>query len=424
LSAAENRPMCTRFVMLLLISGLSGISPLALAQLEPAQEAKPGDDAVALNEEEQHREDDDLPERSSWRYGKKGLEFDPEGPTALWLGFRLQTRLDTFPTSPVAAQDLRLDVDTELELNRARIKGGGTLFFDWLDVYFEYDQQIPALLDLRTTLKFGNGLALRLGQWKSDFNRERIDSSGNMQLVERSLSNYWFAIDRQPGIALSGRLAKGSAADASWWLEYLSGMGRGGGTESDSGLWLARYQWNPQGQPLPFSQGDLVRRQTPLGSIAVAVVDGKTPYTRFAGSGGGQLPGWDYASHDLRQYLFETAVHYRGLSWQQEYHVKKLRDRSTGRARTYRGGYIQVGSFLNEWFNAIPPELEFAGRLSLVDPDEVGGDDMQREFTLGANWFFNGHRNKLTVEYAWLSFDSAAGSADKNRFRLQWEVSL
>ena len=101
-------------------------------------------------------------------------------------------------------------------------------------------------------------------------------------MTERSISNYWFAIDRQPGVALSGRFADGTRADSSWWLEYLSGEGRGGGWHSDSGLWLARYQWNPQGVPLPFSQSDLKRREQLLTSVAVAVIDGRTPYSRFS----------------------------------------------------------------------------------------------------------------------------------------------
>ena len=128
-------------------------------------------------------------------------------------------------------------------------------------MYFEYDQPSNALLDLRTTFKLSDALTLRIGQWKSDYNRERVDSSGKQQLVEPSISNYWFTVDRQPGVALSERLGRSTRLESNWWLEYLSGQGRGGGWGSDGGLWLLRYQWNPQGEPLPFSQSDLVRRE-------------------------------------------------------------------------------------------------------------------------------------------------------------------
>ena len=86
---------------------------------------------------------------------------------------------------------MRLERDSELDLNRGRLKGGGPLGAEWLDVYFEYDQPSDDLLDLRATLKLGEQLFLRLGQWKSDLNRERIDSSDKQQMTERSISNYW-----------------------------------------------------------------------------------------------------------------------------------------------------------------------------------------------------------------------------------------
>ena len=34
--------------------------------------------------------------REHFYYGKKGLTYDPEGPTNLWTGVRLQTRFDDY----------------------------------------------------------------------------------------------------------------------------------------------------------------------------------------------------------------------------------------------------------------------------------------------------------------------------------------
>ena len=104
----------------------------------------------------------------NWYYGKKGLTFDPEGPTALWIGIRLQTRFDDYPGQNPSADDLRLERESEFDLNRGRLKGGGTLAADWFDVYFDYDQPSNAPLDLRTTFKLSDALTLRIGQWKSD----------------------------------------------------------------------------------------------------------------------------------------------------------------------------------------------------------------------------------------------------------------
>ena len=399
-----------------LLPGVVWLSLAMSASAESLQTETVEPDASAVSDSDASRE--------AWYYGKKGLTYDPEGSTNLWIGIRLQTRFDDYPGQNSSAADLLLERDSELDLNRGRLKGGGLLTADWLDVYFEYDQPSGYLLDLRATLQLGDQLFVRVGQWKSEYNRERIDSSGKQQMTERSISNYWFAIDRQAGVALNGRFAHGTRADSNWWLEYLSGEGRGGGWHSDSGLWLARYQWNPQGEPLPFSQSDLQRRERLLTSVAVAVVDGRTPYSRFSSDGGDQLPGIATEDNDLTQLLFETAAHWRGVSWQQELHNKRVRDRTSGGSRKMRGGYIQLGSFVNEWWRLWPRQLELAGRLSSGDPDRSLSGNTEKERTLGLNWFFNGHRNKLTLDYSWLNFEDFGDNATRNRLRLQWELSF
>ena len=175
---------------------------------------------------------------------------------------------------------------------------------------------------------------------------------------------------------------------------------------------------------MPFSQSDLERRESPVPSIAVATVVGRTPFTRFSSSGGGSLPGFDPADYNLEQFLFETAWHYRGIAWQQELHWKNIEDRVTGQITRLIGGYAQIGYFPNEWWSYVPAPLELVGRLSIVDPDRSLGDNLEREWTLGVNWFINGHRNKFTSDVSWLTFDSPARDASQTRFRLQWELSI
>jgi len=360
---------------------------------------------------------------SSFQYGARGLEFT-RGETDLWLGVRFQTRFDTFDDDLVSVDDLLTEQDSELKLRRGRIKGGGQLLRDWLKVYSEYNFPSNTWLDYRATFRIGGWIDLRVGQWKSEFNRERIDSSGKQQLVERSISTYWFTIDRQRGLSTHARFGEGTRTDVSVWVEALSGKGLGGSFGDGDALYLARLQWNPAGEPLPFSQSDLARRKDPLPSIAIAHVFGDTPYTRFSSSGGGSLPGFSAGEYELSQWLIETALHYRGFGWQQELHFKEIRDEQTGAVQKLVGGYAQLGSFPHEWWSAVPRPLELVARVGLVDPDRSVGSDSQKEWTLGGNWFFNGHRNKLTLDYSWLNFEEPGRGAHKQRLRLQWELSL
>ncbi len=361
----------------------------------------------------------------NWSYGGKGIEYNPaDSDTALWIGLRFQTRYDTRPGDLRTPADLISSGDQGFDLRRGRIKGGGDLFRDWLHVYLEHDFASDTFLDYRVTTTWRGFLSFRIGQWKSEFNRERVDSSGRQQLVERSITNYWFTVDRQRGIATSARFARGTIADTRVYLERLSGLGLGNNFESDAGLWLGRVMWNPSGTQLPYSQSALVRHDKPVSSIAVAMIDGRSPHTSFSSSGGGNLPGFTTGDFDLRQYLFETAVHYRGFAWQQELHVKRIRDRESGLEREIAGGYAQLGVFMDQLTEFWSPNVEVVGRFAIVDPDRDRASDTQTEWTLGLNWFFHGHRNKLTADYSWLDFDDPLAGESGNRFRLQWELSL
>ena len=365
---------------------------------------------------------------SKFSYGKQGLQYeDATGNNFLWFGVRAQTR---FTGSWVVADELPgapVDETDEVEVNRARLKLGGHLIRPTLTVYSEYDLVGERLLDLRGTYEVADWLSVRAGQWKSEFNRERVDSSGKQQFVERSIVTPWFTIDRQQGVVASGRVAAESRADSSYWIGWLTGAGRGGDADDADGLWLARLQWNVHGQVLDFSQAALGRAERPTGSVAIAAVAGRSGFTAFSSDGGGQLPGFENGAPDqyrLRQYLFETAFQHGGFSWQQEIHWKTIDDRVSGRSARLLGGYAQAGMFFAELSDAFPEPLELAARIAAVDPNRDRAGVVDREFTVAANWYFNGHRNKLTLDLSHLDRRLANEKDSSERIRLQWDVSF
>ena len=95
-----------------------------------------------------------------------------------------------------------------------------------------------------------------------------------------------------------------------------------------------------------------------------------------------------------------------------------------GQTRKMWGGYAQLGRFLNEWWSVIPAPLEVVGCMAYVDPDTPGRSDQQWEYTIGANWYLNGHRHKFTLDYSLLDYEEGAASDSEKRFRLQRELSL
>lgn len=246
----------------------------------------------------------------------------------LWLRgqFRYSYPFDRDPRDP---GDFAAEPVSSFAIRRARLKIGGHFPRPWLSYYFEYDFVGGNLLDLRFTLTKLDWLQLRVGQWKVNYNRERVDSSGKQQFVERSIVNREFTVDRQAGVMLAGHVFKDSALSSWYMLGAFSGNGRGNPNDDDVPMLLARWQWNFLGRDLPSSQSDLLRHPRPTGTIALATLSNTSQYTRFSTGGGGQLDGIDPlldaapgtapeppgepGQYRLRQYLVETAFKDRGL---------------------------------------------------------------------------------------------------------------
>jgi len=115
---------------------------------------------------------------------------------------------------------------------------------------------------------------------------------------------------------------------------------------------------------------------------------------------------------------------FRGFSWQQEFHWKRIRDAMNG-TTTLAGNYAQAGYFFHYLWAWVPPPLELAVRHAFYRPDLSQHNSLQQEIGLASNWFFNGHLNKLTAELTYFKFsDEALHQANGLRFRVQWDISL
>jgi hypothetical protein len=364
---------------------------------------------------------------SGWDYGKRGLEWsDSETGSYVWLGLRAQTRYTTMEDSLRIPDDfVDNDESSGTRINRARYKIGAG-YQDSFTSYHEYDLRDKRVLDLRASWVANPAFNLRLGQWKADYNRERIDSSGKQQFVERSITTYWFTVDRQWGAMASGRLGRGTSHDSNWWAGVLAGNGRA--TPSDGGrpMLMGRWQWNYTGHMLPFSQSALKRYAEPHASLAFGAVTDDSRHTRFSSNGGGQLPGYEEGKDNqyrIYQLLQEWAWQQHGLSFQQELHFKSVRDRVNGGTRNMFGGYAQAGWFPSDSWTAAPENLEIALRGAYVD--SASPEDLRNtELTFAVNWFFNGHRNKLTADVTYLEAEEDGSRESDYEFQLQWELSI
>lgn len=382
-------------------------------------------------------------------HGKKGFRFETEdGKFQTNLLWRAQLRFTTPDNGdPRQISTFNDSSQNTFEGRRLRMKIGGHAYEPWLKYYFEVDLQpgrevdddsvnaSARVIDWRVDVAKYKEATLRVGQWKINYNRERVDSSGKQQFVERSIANRVFTIDRQVGAQLTGRLFKETPMDMNYWAGVYTGEGRGVENTDNNLMTMARVQWNPNGRYLKWQQTDVDFTEKPTSSISFAMASNTGACTRWSSSGCGNLDGFTSASslptYEVNQWTQGSAFKYRGFSWQQEYHDKEVKDTATGLTHDLDGGYAQAGYFFHNLMPAVPKELELAARYSRVnEPNktDLSYENEREEFTLGANWFLYGagHNNKITADFSRLTLDDTYQnlSADENRFRLQWDVSF
>jgi hypothetical protein len=360
--------------------------------------------------------------------GSRGIFIESaDGNFRTSLQFRLQFRA-SHPYDPDPDEDVDFDAPsaTQTQIRRARFKVDGHGFAPWLRYYMEYDVGISRLLNFEVKVEKSEQFRFKVGQWKAFYTRERVVSSGRQVTVDRSLINRPFTIDRQQGISFYGRLGAGTTADVNYWVSAFTGLGANGPRNDDNKLmYMGRLQWNPFGRVVDFRGSDLERSEEAALSIAVGAVTNNSPCTRFSGSGCGQLVGYtgdrDYR---INQAMFETAFKYRGFSWDQEFHWKRIEDKSTGDETELLGNYAMVGYFPGEVIESFPDPLMLGVRWSVFEPDETVNDSDWSELTVAGTWFFNGHDNKLTAEYALFTAKDALNSSSGSRWRLQWDIQF
>lgn len=368
--------------------------------------------------------------KATIRYGDKGFEFRTANNNYLMqIQWRLQTRIAyPYDSDPITLEEFGED-QLIIGINRARMKVGGHAFTPSFKYYLEYELFVGKLLDFRAMYEFSPAFNLKVGQWKAQYSRERIISSGKQQAVDRSILNFAFTLDRQQGISLYGRLKGDGLLDFNYWVSAFMGTGRGAIDNDDGNLmWMTRWQWNPLGTPVAFTGSDLRDQQPFILSFALAAATNRSPYTRFSTGGGGNLPGFEEGidgQYRVNQWLQETSAMVNGFSWQQEFHWKEIDDRVNLTNTVLMGNLVQVGYFFHNLIPAFPKRMELFLRHAFYDPDTDIKDNFREEITFGTNWFFAAHRNKLTLEYSHLEFqDNPEELSDGSRVRLQWDVSF
>lgn len=360
----------------------------------------------------------------------KGLGItSPDSLFLLNIRFRMQNRAafftesgDEFTISQVEARVRRLRLRFDGFLYTPRLTYLIQLSFSRGDMDYESLGYPNVVRDAFVLYAVTNSFSIGLGQTKLPGNRQRVTSSGDLQMPDRSIVNSTFNIDRDFGLQMYLRKQKYVLRGA-----ISSGEGRNINS-SDNGL-----AYTGRGELLPFGpftnggdyfEGDLAREPKPKVSIGATYSLNKNA-TRT----GGQLGGFLYAPTDMTTTEIDFLYKHAGWAFAAEYMKRTSPAPVTTNPDDGDVAYVYVGHGMNyQGSYLFRNNFEIVGKYSLVEPDsEIQSMEKQKkQYAIGASKYIKGHRIKLQTDATFEeNKDLESGTlTDLWIFRFQIEVGI
>ncbi len=272
-----------------------------------------------------------------------------------------------------------------------------------------------------------NWFKLGFGQTPLPGNRERINSSTSLQLVDRSLINSVFNIDLDFGLRGEYKFNPGARRPLIFHGAITTGEGKNWVVVEQAGFsYTGRLDWYPLGAFLKnsaYKESDLEWHPRPRLMAGLSY-----NYNDRAQRAGGQRGGLLYENRDISTVFADVIFKYEGWAIQGAYMNRNSDDPVTFDPRGEGIRYVYKGDGYNAQISKyFRSNWEVIGRLSGVMPGEEIQDltTERREWTLGLNRYIKGRSIKLQAD-ATLHQSRAVGSDFTGRygFRLQAQVGF
>lgn len=279
------------------------------------------------------------------------------------------------------------------------------------------------ILDAVIKWNFAKSYEIWIGQTKLPGNRERLISSGSLQLVDRSLVNSKFNIDRDMGIQLRGKWVFGNFVIKPA-IAVTQGEGRDITAGNFGGLsYTARLDFNPLGEFTKkgdYKGGDLEREDKPKLAIAIA-----GNFNDRAIRQGGQLGSFvkdtlgNYVENSLLSCMADLMFKYKGFSLQSEFGYRIALNQFDATTKKFNTGYgfnVQMGYLLAK-------DYELSARFTMIRKDDAySGLSDVNEYTVGFSKYIVGHNFKVQTDVGY-AHDPVTLLGDF-RFRFQVEFQF
>lgn len=331
-------------------------------------------------------------------------------PESNFLIRRSRLKFDGFAFSP----DLQYKI--ELGLSNSDMSGGS-----------EFTSNTPRYIyDAVLQWNFYENFELWVGQTKLPGNRERVISSANLQLVDRSLLNAEFNIDRDVGMQLRHHFNLFNSFIVKEIFAFSQGEGRNVTTGNIGGhQYTGRIELLPWGDfenEGDYSGGDLNGEVTPKLALGISYDYNDNAVKTASNMGDYMFTDTGFHETDISTLFIDTMFKYKGFSFMGEYAYRDAEDpvaeNSDG---TLTGDVVGVGNGLNLQAGYLfKNNLEISGRYTNIELDnDITGKNPEDQYTMGISKYIVGHKLKVQSDISYLSVDN---SNDELMYRLQFEI--
>lgn len=368
----------------------------------------------------------------------KGL-FNLKGKDNSW-SMKIGARMQFLGTSTWDSDNSGIsNLKTSMLVRRARLKFSGFAFSPKLQYKIElglsnkdiggasiYTNNAPRyILDAVIKWNFHENFVLWIGQTKLPGNRERVISSANMQLVDRSLLNKRFNIDRDMGIQLRHHF---NLSDKFLVKEAFS-IAQGEGRNVTTGN-LGGFQYTTRIELLPFgnfaSKGDyfgadLKREQQVKWAIGTSYDLNNNAVKNRSNQGSYMTNDTGFYQTNISTLFVDTMFKYKGFSFMGEYALRDAADPIAKNSdNSLTGEKVQTGNSLNLMSGYLfKNNWEISSRYTNVSYDDFLLKGAENQYTIGVSKYIVGHKLKVQSDVSYLDL---VGKTNQVMYRLQVDI--
>jgi hypothetical protein len=326
----------------------------------------------------------------------------------------------------------------DFRLRRARFVFQGHAFGEHNQYKLEIDplRKDNVVLDYYLDFTKNRDIQVRVGQYKISSNRQRVISSGNLQMVDRSIVNAEFSLDRDMSIDIRSRDFLGKNK-----MRYVFGISTGNGLNNPqftdfSMVYLARLEYLPLGIFRDMSEVDFARTKPRLAIGAT--------YSFFQGANRVRgMVGDDFADGGTANYHFayvDAILKARGFSAITEFSFREGYRKTIGDNTVPPGCDLAdpgcsladetaprngLGWMLQAGYLIPNTRFEFAARGALIKANSKRGATSLTDrygTTFSVSYYFARHPFKIQADVSQLWEDTFGEGSTV--FRLQLQASL